>query len=299
MSLVSLVKFDEQFMSLTEAIEKSLDLIHFQFDRKVHKVAIKPNLCYYWDYSTGETTDPKFVGALIDVMRNHISPSIEISVVESDASAMRCEYAFRMLGYERMAKEKGVGLLNLTADHAEKMSVNIGKKHHQFSIPKTLMDADMVINVPKIKYMSGIKITCALKNIYGCNPYPQKYKYHKWIDEVVVSLNKIIKSDLCIIDGNILRGIKTRKLGLIMASTDPVAIDAAAAEIAGVNPNSVRYLKLATKEKIGNINFIQKGKPLDYFKKSFPRRNMKYRARRFLSAVYTLSLLKNLANSRP
>lgn len=60
---MSLVKFDEQSMSLQQAIEKALDLIHFQFNPKVQKIAIKLNLCYYWDYSTGETTNPKFVSA--------------------------------------------------------------------------------------------------------------------------------------------------------------------------------------------------------------------------------------------
>ena len=287
MSLVSLVKFDEQSMSLQQAIEKSLDLIHFQFNPKVQKIAIKPNLCYYWDYSTGETTNPKFVSALIDVIRNRASPKVEISVVESDASAMKCKYAFRMLGYEKMAKEKRVKLVNLTNVQAEKVKVNIRNETHQFYVPRTIAEANMLINVPKIKYMLGVKVSCALKNIYGCNPYPQKYKYHKWLDEAIVSLNKIIKPGLCIIDGIIVKGIRTLKLGLIIASTDPVAIDAAASEIAGINTHSVKYLELASKEKIGNINFIPKGEPLDYFKKLFPRKNTNYRTREFLSKLYS------------
>ena len=287
MSLVSLVKFDEQSMSLQETIEKSLSLINFQFNPKIQKIAIKPNMCYYWDHSTGETTDPKFVSALIDVIRKSTSQKVEISVVESDASAMKCKYAFRMLGYEKMTKEKGVKLVNLTNDQAQKISVNVGNKTHQFSIPKTIADADILIDVPKIKYMTMVKLTCALKNIYGCNPYPQKYKYHKWLDETIVSLNKIMKPDLCIIDGIIVKGITILKLGLIMASTDPVAIDAAASEIAGINPHSVKYLELASKERIGNINFIPKGEPLENFKKLYPRKNMKYRAREILSTVYS------------
>lgn len=286
MSLVSLVKFDKQNVSLQEGIEKSLKIINFRFNLKVEKIAIKPNLCYYWDYSTGETTDPKFVSALIDVLRKRISPSVEISVVESDASAMKCKYAFRMLGYEKMTEKKGCKLVNLTNDQAEKVKVNVGNKTHLFSLPKTIADADVLIDVPKIKYMVGCKLTCALKNIYGCNPYPQKYRYHKRLDETIVSLNKIMKPDLCIVDGIIAKGIRTLKLGLIMASTDPVAVDAAASEIAGINPHSVKYITLASKEKIGNINFIPKGDPLDSFMKLFPRETMKYRARELLYSVY-------------
>jgi len=287
MSLVSLVKFNKQGISLQEAIEESLNLINFQFNSKIQKIAIKPNMCYYWDYSTGETTSPKFVSALIDVIRNCASQKVEISVVESDASAMECKYAFRMLGYEKMAKEKGVKLVNLTNDQAEKVKVTVRNKTRQFSLPKTIADADILIDVPKIKYMMMVKLTCALKNIYGCNPYPKKYKYHKQLDETIVSLNKIMKPDLCIIDGIIAKGIKTIKLGLIMTSTDPVAIDAAAAQIAGINPHSVKYITLASKEKIGNINFTPKGEPLENFKKLFPRKNMKYRTREILSTLYS------------
>jgi uncharacterized protein (DUF362 family) len=284
---VSLVRFDEQTISLQEGIEKSLNLINFRFSQKIQKVAIKPNLCYYWDYSTGETTDPKFVSALIGVIRHCASPEVEISVVESDASAMKCKYSFRMLGYEKMAREKSVKLVNLSNDQAEKVKVTVRNKTHQFSVPKTIAEADILIDVPKIKYMLGCKLTCALKNIYGCNPYPKKYKYHKLLDETILSLNKIMKPDLCIIDGIIVKGIKTRRLGLIMASTDPVAIDAAASEIAEINPHSVKYLELASKEGIGNINFVSKGEPLENFKKLFPGKNMKHRARRILSAIYS------------
>ena len=286
MSLVSLVKFHEQSMTLQDAIEKSLDLINFQFSPKVQKIAIKPNMCYYWDYSTGETTDPKFVSALVDIIRKH-TPKVDISVVESDASAMKCKYSFRILGYEKMTREKGVKLVNLTNDKAEKVKVTVKNKTHQFSLPKTIADADILIDVPKIKYMVGCKLTCALKNIFGCNPYPKKYKYHKHLDETIVSLNKIMKPDLCIIDGIIVKGIKTLKLGLIMASTDPVAIDAAAAQIAGINPHSIKYITLASKEGIGNINFTPKGEPLNHFKKLYPRKNIKYRGREILSTVYT------------
>ena len=71
-------------------------------------------MCYYLDCSTGETTDPKFVGAFIDLIREKISPDLDIAIVESDASAMKCKYAFRMLGFEKLAQEKNVRLLNLS-----------------------------------------------------------------------------------------------------------------------------------------------------------------------------------------
>ena len=96
-----------------------------------------------------------------------------------------------------------------------------------------------------------------------------------------------MKPDLCIIDGITVKGIKTLKLGLIMASTDPVAIDTAASEIAGINRHSVKLIVLASEEGIGNINFIPQGEPLESFKNLFPRKNTKYRAREILSTLYS------------
>lgn len=286
MSLVGLVRFEQPAASLQRAIEKVLELIQFEFPKTVRHIVIKPNLCYYWDYSTGETTDPQFVSALIDTIRDKTFPSIKITVVESDASAMRCEYAFRMLGYEKMALEKSVELVNLTEAKALKVTVNVDHHSHEFNVPRIMADADLLINVPKIKYMQQVKMSCALKNVFGCNPYPKKFVYHKWLDEAIVSLNKIMKPDLCVLDGIIVSGIETLKLGLVMASTDPVALDSAAARIAGINPHSVRHIVLAQKEKIGSIDFISKGDNLLHFENLFPRKDMKYRMRGLLSTLY-------------
>ncbi len=286
MSLVSLVKL-EQPRTLKKAVERSLDLIHYKFSKTARKIVIKPNMCYYWDHSIGETTDPEFVGTLIDVIRHTTSPDVKIYVVESDASAMRCKYAFKMLGYEKMAMENSVELVNLTKGESLKVKVNVGHHSHEFHIPQIIADADLLINVPKIKYMGQVKISCALKNIYGCNPYARKSVYHRWLDEAIVSLNKIMRPNLCLLDGVIVRGIKTFKLGLVMASTDPVAFDAVASRIAGINPYSVRHIMLARKEKIGDVDFIPKGDDLTYFENLFPRKDIKHRMRGFLFTIYS------------
>ena len=87
MSLVSLVKCKERPAdSMKEAIREALKLISYSFP-KAKSIVIKPNMCYYWDYSTGQTTDPNFVAAIISLLREEISPDVEISIVESDASA--------------------------------------------------------------------------------------------------------------------------------------------------------------------------------------------------------------------
>jgi uncharacterized protein (DUF362 family) len=270
MSAVSLVKIRKN--NFENAIYKSLDLIDYNFSKNTHNVVIKPNLCYYFDYTTGYTTDPNFVAALAKIVRNGISKDVEVNVVESDASAMKCKHAFKMLGYEKMAKRHGLNLVNLSEDECEKAEVTLGNRVMHFMIPRTIEKADLRINVPKIKYtMRSAKMTCALKNIFGCNPYPQKYKYHEQLNQVIVAINKAMKFDLCVVDGNVVFGERARRLGLVISSRDNVSVDSACAKIMGLNPKRIKCLQLAEKEKIGQTSFMVKGNPLDYFATRFPR----------------------------
>jgi uncharacterized protein (DUF362 family) len=293
MSLVSLTKIRENpINSMKQAILESLELIGYSFRREIKNVVVKPNLCYYWDYSTGQTTDPKFVAALIDLLHEKFSSDINISIVESDASAMKCKHAFKMLGYEKLSQNHDVNLVNLSEDNCDDVEVTVGNQSFRLMVPRVIRDADLKINIPKIKYtFEKIKLTCALKNIFGCNPYPKKFRYHSKVEEAIVALNKAMKFDLCIIDGNIVSGIQPCRLGLVMASKDPVAIDVAAAKIAGVNPNTIRYLQLASKEGLGNTNFIPKGMPIDYFKSRYPKKGVK---NKFMGRAYALVVRSGL-----
>ncbi len=280
MSLVSLVKIPYNADSpLKQAISQSLGLIDYYFDRNVRRVAIKPNLCYYWDCTTGQTTQPRFVGELIDLIRQ-ASPDADIAIVESDASAMRCKYAFRMLGYERLAQEKNVRLVNLSEDPSSPMDISCGGATYNFSIPKTIADAELKINIAHIKYtVDPVKLTCALKNVFGCNPYPKKYKYHPNLGNVIVALNKAMKFDLCLIDNSIASGVQPRKLGLVAASRDPVALDVVAAKIAWLNPAGIPYFGLAEREGVGKRAYVIKGEPLGYFRALYPKPSFNMKAK--------------------
>jgi uncharacterized protein (DUF362 family) len=275
MSLVSLVKIrGNTANSLRQGITESLGLIGYSFKKEIRNVVIKPNLCYYWDYTTGQTTDPKFIAALINFMRERTSVD-EISIIESDASAMQCRHVFKMLGYEKLSRDYNVNLINLSQDKSDKVEVKLGSQNFHLMVPRTIRNADLKINVPKIKYtIEEIKITCALKNIFGCNPYRRKFHFHPRLGETIVALNKAMRFDLCIVDGNIVSGVAPRRLGLTMASKDPVAIDTAAAKIAGVNPRTIKYLQLAKKEGLGNTVFIPRGVSLQYFKDRYPRKSV-------------------------
>lgn len=137
LSLVGLVECKSRNVdSIKEAVREAFRLIDYELP-KARKIVIKPNMCYYWDWSTGQTTDPVFVAALIELLREDISSDVEISIVESDASAMKCKYAFKYLGYEKLAKEYFVNLVNLSNVEAEETSVKVGDEVSSFRFPKS------------------------------------------------------------------------------------------------------------------------------------------------------------------
>jgi len=273
MSLVSLVKISQNAdKPLQEAIAQSLGLINYSFGSGIRRIVIKPNLCYYWDCTTGQTTDPRFVSALIDLLRAEICPELYISIVESDASAMRLKYAYRMLGYEKLAEEKGVRLVNLSESEASNVEVSCNGGSYSFMVPDVISGADLRINVAHIKYtVDPVKLTCALKNVFGCNPAPKKFRYHSDLGNVIVALNKAMKFNLCLIDNSIAAGVQPRRMGLVMAGQDPVAVDAVAAKIAGLNPDRIPYLAVAEAEGVGTRGYVARGAELEYFRALYPK----------------------------
>jgi uncharacterized protein (DUF362 family) len=282
MSLVSLVRISEDVDApLKRSIAQSLNLINYQFKEGTRRIVIKPNLCYYWDCTTGQTTTPAFVGALIDLLREKLGSDLDIAIVESDASAMRCKYAFRMLGYEQLALEKKVRLVNLTEDQGSNVDVACNGNNYSFTIPQTIQNAELKINIAHIKYtVDPVKLTCAMKNIFGCNPVQKKFKYHSDLGNVIVALNKAMPFDLALIDSNIAAGVQPRKLGLIMASTDPVATDVVCAKIAGLNPDGIPYFGVAEREGVGRRNYVAVGASLDGFRALYPKVTLKTKAKR-------------------
>jgi len=93
--------------------------------------------------------------------------------------------------------------------------------------------------------------------------------------------------DLVIIDSNIASGIQPRRIGLMMASTDPVAIDVAAAQIAWLNPESIPYLRLAETEGVGNRWFIERGESIEQFKALYPKKTIR---RKVMGRAYKMVL---------
>jgi uncharacterized protein (DUF362 family) len=261
---------------IRETVERAIDALDFSFRDNIQNVVIKPNLSYYWDSSTGETTDPRVVSAVVDYVRNKVGRDVSICIAEADASAMKTKYSFKVLGYDKLCQEKNVTLVNLSEGNIVNERAIVRGKEVVLPVNEILLKADLIINAPKLKTNNFIGATCALKNMFGAISKPRKYAYHKMISDVIVGMNKIVKSNIIVVDGLVVHGSHTKILGVIMAGDDPLATDFIAAEILGFSPKRVQYLDLAAKEQIGqseNIELIENDAKLTEIKKNFPRYN--------------------------
>ncbi len=283
-SVVSLVRAQSSEEKIKDSVSEALALINLKPNNTVESVAIKPNLCYYWDATTGYTTDPKVVAGVIDWVRERYGVDTDIRVVEADATAMRTKLAFLVLGYEKLAKEKKVELFNLSKDSLYEKKVQVNGREITFKVPRLLLKSDLFINVPKLKIMRDVHITCAFKNIFGCIASPRKIVYHPFLNEAIVGINKILYPHLTIVDGLTALGRFPVKLGLIMASTDPFSIDWVASQIMGYNPSRIGFLRVAMREKLGDPEGIMtRGESIQTFKEIFPKVN-RFRSKLLMDA---------------
>lgn len=128
-------------------------------------------------------------------------------------------------------------------------------------LSKEAMNADVVINLPKVKSHMQLTMTMGVKNLFGCVPGKMKAWWHMEagknrdrFGEMLVETAKAIAPDLTIIDGiighegNGPSGGEPRKLGILGASTDVFALDRAFIDILNVDPKTVPTLSAQFKQ---------------------------------------------------
>jgi len=243
--------------------------------RSDSSIIIKPNLCAIKTPETGATTDVRVVEGITAFLKNQFGVS-DISIVESDGTQVLADMAFKLLGYERLARNCGLKLVNLSKSpfSVREFSTNVFLR--KIRLPKIIENADFFISVPKIKTHSDCSFTSALKNQYGCNPYSRKTVYHRRLHDAIVDFSQAFKPDLVVVDGIVaMEGNKGPtdgvpiKMNTIILGRDPVAVDHLVARTMGINPDNVRYLVEAKKRGLGKVDYEIVGTSLDEVKKKF------------------------------
>lgn len=141
--------------------------------------------------------------------------------------------------------------------HGQRYTVDNPEFGH-LRLCKEAMEADVVINLPKVKSHCQLTLTLGVKNLFGCVPGKMKAWWHmeagKDCDrfgEMLVETARAINPDLTIVDGiighegNGPSGGEPRALGLLAASNHIFALDRALVEVLGADPNQVPTIAAA------------------------------------------------------
>jgi uncharacterized protein (DUF362 family) len=238
-------------------------------------VVIKPNLCCIKSPETGATTDVKVVEGLVSYLTDEFGVS-DVTIVESDGTQVLADMAFKLLGYEKLSKKLGVKLVNLSSCPSSVKEFPQNAFLKELQVPDVFEKANFFISVPKIKTHMDCLFSCALKNQFGCNPYPRKVKYHKRLDDAIADLNVIFKPDLVVVDGIVamegfrgpIDGLPIR-LNTLIFGRDPVAVDHLVAKVMGLNPDHISYLSEAERRGIGKSNYEAVGVDLKEIARKF------------------------------
>ncbi|MFQ6053997.1 MAG: DUF362 domain-containing protein, partial [Candidatus Bathyarchaeia archaeon] len=235
------------------AVSRSIELAGGLKLRGGERVVIKPNVSHPRNPSGMVSTDPRVVEAVIRLVRRRTG---RITVVESDNISGSAERRMAETGFLRRLEELGAEFINLSGDKAETHEVD----GLEIEIPRTVLDADYLINLPKMKTCGYTLVTLSIKNLFGVLPTAKKNKLHRHLDEILPYLAKVIRQDLIVVDGiTAMEGngplIGTpRALGVVVAGTSPAAVDAVCTGIMGFDPREVRHLTRAHEMGLGEID---------------------------------------------
>lgn len=123
-------------------------------------------------------------------------------------------------------------------------------------LPKTLLGADFVVSLPKMKTHHWAGVTLSLKNMFGvvpgsCYGWPKNLLHWAGINPAILDINAAVRPDFAIVDGIIgmegngpIQG-QARECGVLVAGDDPVAVDATCVRIMGLLPEKIDYLARA------------------------------------------------------
>jgi len=220
-------------------------------------LAIKINMCDARPPETGAITHPVFLDALLRYLRENYE-DLDIYVVESDATVVLADEFIKWFGYMPVLERWGAKWHNLSKDEIVNTEIE-STFLKSVPVPRILKEAKL-ISLSKLKTNSLSKITCSLKNQFGCLPMRQKSVFHDHLAEVIVDANLAMKPVFSIVDGIIaMGGARGPSFGtpihanMILAGQDPVAVDSACSKIIGYNPKHVKHIRLAEKAGLGKI----------------------------------------------
>ena len=212
--------------------------------RGKRKIFVKPNMSHP-EYVPGVVTDPALLGDLVALLRDDAE---EVIVGESDGFNYSCRVAFEKTGIEKAVKKAGGTVINLSEDKVLKVKFPSNSPLENLFLPKTVLDADAVVDVALMKTHEFAVYSGAIKNLFGCVPSNKRIYLHPHLREVFYQLYTILKPQLTVMDartaleGNGPTKGKPVNMNLMLTGNCALATDVIASKIMGLSLKEVSYL---------------------------------------------------------
>jgi uncharacterized protein (DUF362 family)/ferredoxin len=192
-------------------------------------------------------THPAFLEAVIRLVWERGASRI---LVGDSPGLQMPNFTGKLSGLGEVTRKMGAEWVDFTQGRRE-LSCPGGKVVRRFSLAGVLAEADCLISLPKLKTHQLMYFTGALKNLFGLVPSVSKSPYHvrfprrKDFAAMIVDLNAALMADYAFMDAVVSMegpgpGSGTpRHTGLVLASSNLLALDAAASDIIGYPPLSI------------------------------------------------------------
>lgn len=245
-----------------------------KFVKPQDKVLLKVNLIGPKPSDSAAVTHAEFVRAMVRILKGR---NCNVWIGDSSGGAIAgiapTAQGFKVAAYERVAEEEGAEIKNFDREGVVAVKPESQCEETMY-IAKPMFDADVVINLPKFKTHSAQIFSGAVKNVFGCIPGLRKAKYHKMAPDssdfghIICDIHKATNIQLHIMDGILaMQGEgptagSTYQADKILISEDPLALDAVAAKMVGMDVEDIPILETARKRNLGEgwlINIILTG----------------------------------------
>ncbi len=242
------------FNTVKAAVNKGINLLDGpeKFAKKGEKILLKPNMLAGDPPEKCVTTNPSVFRAVSEIFMNM---GALISYGDSPAIGSASKVA-KKAGLMDVADDLNIPLADFKT--GKDIFYKDGIQNRKFVIAKGVLESDGVISIPKLKTHGLERLTGCIKNQFGCVPGVLKSEYHVRLPDandfakMLVDLNRFIKPRLYIMDGiyamegNGPRGGTPKKMGMLLFSADPVALDATVCRLIGLNPEYVPTTKFGS-----------------------------------------------------
>jgi len=261
-------------------VKEAIDLIGGirTFVKPGDVVLLKPNGVAAEPPWSGVVTDPRVIEALIEIIYEEAEAK-RVKIVERTGVSPWSDI-FTYAKWFDVAKRTGAETINLDEEEHVLTEIPGAKTLKKVRVPKSYIDCDVLINVPKMKTHVTCVATLGLKNLLGMLPFTDLISYHKDdLHQMIVDVYSYLRPKLTIVDGIIamqaqgpMFGEPVNDMNVLVAGADGVAVDAVASEVMGIRSMELWSTRLASIQGLGtgNLSAITvKGKTIEEVKRRF------------------------------